>query len=75
MTARTGAKAGCAVQNAGIDPGRLTNYQKLQREMAYLERKSDPRVAREERQRWKTTEKSLRASAQWRPKKSPGLSE
>jgi len=62
------SEPGCAVQNAAIDPRRLANYQKLQRELAYLDRKSDPRVAREEQQRWKTIEKSLRASARWQKK-------
>src|SRR5262249_1881341 len=51
---------GCAVLSAGLDSGRLSNYHKLQRELAYLDRKSDLRVAREERSRWKAIEKSMR---------------
>ncbi len=50
---------GCAVQGQ-LDGERLANYQKLQREGAYLERKFDGRLAREERQRWKSIQKSLR---------------
>jgi len=50
---------GCAVQTQ-LDEERLSNYHKLQRELAYLDRKSDGRLAREERQRWKSIEKSLR---------------
>jgi ribosome biogenesis GTPase len=57
----------CAVQSAELDPGRLTNYRKLQRELVYLARKSDRRFSREQRQRWKTIEKSLRSH----PKRDP----
>ena len=55
------AEPGCAVQNAGLDPGRLDNFRKMQREVGYLERKSNPRVAREERQKWKAIEKSVKS--------------
>jgi ribosome biogenesis GTPase / thiamine phosphate phosphatase len=51
---------GCAVQSAGLDAGRLSNYQKLQRELAYLERKSDYHLARKDRQRWKALQRSVR---------------
>jgi len=51
---------GCAVQGAQLDPGRMENYRKLQRELAYLDRQLDGRLAREERQRWKAIEKSIR---------------
>ncbi len=51
---------GCAVRAAELDPGRVGNYRKLQRELAYLERKQDARAAREERNRWKAIEKSVR---------------
>lgn len=40
---------GCVVQDE-LDQARLTNYRKLQHELAYLERKSDGALAREERQ-------------------------
>jgi len=56
------SEPGCAVRTAGIDE-RLANYQKLQRELAYLQRKSDAGAAREERQRWKLLEKSMRAAS------------
>src|SRR5215467_1170218 len=49
----------CAVRTQ-LDEERLSNYHKLQRELAYLDRRSDGRLAREERQRWKSMEKSLR---------------
>jgi len=51
---------GCAVLDAGLDSGRLSNYRKLQKELAYLDRKSDPKVAREARNRWKAIERSVR---------------
>jgi len=54
------SEPGCAVQDARLDPGRMENYRKLQRELAYLDRQSDNRLAREERQRWKAIEKSIR---------------
>jgi ribosome biogenesis GTPase len=40
------AEPGCAVTAAGIEPGRLANYLKMQRELAQLERKTDPKAAR-----------------------------
>ncbi len=47
----------CAVQSAlqegAIDPGRFENYQKLQRELAYLARRKDAFAERAERNRWK----------------------
>jgi ribosome biogenesis GTPase len=51
---------GCAVEAAGLDPGRLANYLKMQRELAHLERKVDPRLAKETRAKWKAIEKSVR---------------
>lgn len=62
------SEPGCAVRNGGIEPARLANYQKLQREVAYLERKSDPKAASEERRRWKSVERSMRAGYKWRKK-------
>lgn len=51
---------GCAVEAAGLEPARLANYLKMQRELAHLERKTDPRVARETRSKSKAIEKSIR---------------
>ena len=50
---------GCAVQSH-LDPERLSNYHKLQRELAHLARKSGGRLAHQERQRWKAIERSMR---------------
>jgi ribosome biogenesis GTPase len=51
---------GCAVEAAGLEPARLANYLKMQRELAHLERKVDPRLAKETRAKWKAIEKSVR---------------
>jgi len=48
---------GCAVIAAvgeTLEAARLEKYRKLQREQAYLERKTDARAAAAERERWKT---------------------
>jgi ribosome biogenesis GTPase len=55
---------GCAVE-AAIENGDLTNerfasYQKLQRELAYLERKNDQKAKLEEKAKWKKITKSMR---------------
>jgi ribosome biogenesis GTPase len=51
---------GCAVESARIDPARLENYRKMGRELSWLERKTDPRLAKETRARWSAIEKSVR---------------
>jgi ribosome biogenesis GTPase len=37
---------GCAVEAAGLEPARLANYLKMQREVAALEKKTGPRTGR-----------------------------
>jgi len=54
---------GCAVQ-AAIDDGRLTrdrfaSHEKLERELAHAERKTDARADAEYRKRWRTVHKEL----------------
>lgn len=63
---------GCAVQRAislynadatasgALDPKRLASYQKLQSELAYLERRQDQQAQLAEKQRWKQIHKQLR---------------
>lgn len=55
---------GCAVQQAlldgSLDKRRLRNYQKLQQELEYLNRKQDQRAALAEKERWKKIHKALR---------------
>ena len=41
------AEPGCAVLAAHLDSARLANYQKMQKELAHLERKTNPKLARE----------------------------
>lgn len=55
---------GCAVRQAVIDgqldPERLAAYHKLQRELAWLDRKQDKGFAAAEKKRWKTIHKAAR---------------
>ena len=61
------AEPGCAVK-AALDEGRLDeerwqSYQKLQRELAMLERKLDARAKSEERKKWRRFSKAQRKDA------------
>lgn len=51
---------GCALADSSIDPGRLENYRKLQRELDYLDRKLDKRLMSENKARWKVIHKAMR---------------
>jgi ribosome biogenesis GTPase len=67
-----GNEPGCAVREAletgALEHGRWKSYQKLQREVAHLERKED-RLAREvERRRWMSIHKAQRAGKKLRGK-------
>jgi ribosome biogenesis GTPase len=55
------AEPGCAVTAANLDPARLANYLKMQKELAHLDRKTDPRLAKENKSKWKAIEKSVRS--------------
>lgn len=46
---------------------RLANWRALQRELAWLERRSDARLMREERRKWASISKSMRGSNRIRP--------
>lgn len=54
----------CAVQNAlmdgTLDQGRYKNYQKMQRELAYLARKEDQKAQLAEKEKWKKITQSVR---------------
>jgi ribosome biogenesis GTPase / thiamine phosphate phosphatase len=54
------AEPGCAVTAAALDPARLANYQKMQKELAQLERKTNPRLGKEARAKGNVIEKSVR---------------
>lgn len=55
---------GCAVRRAledgNLDSSRFERYLELRRELRYLERRTDQRAAREERDRWKQIHKSMK---------------
>lgn len=55
---------GCAVQeaieNGILAEGRLASYNKLQRELAYIERKADKRAQSEEKKQWKSIHKQMK---------------
>jgi ribosome biogenesis GTPase len=55
------AEPGCAVTGANLDPARLANFQKMQKELAHLDRKTNPRLAKETRAKWSAVEKSVRS--------------
>jgi ribosome biogenesis GTPase / thiamine phosphate phosphatase len=54
---------GCAVRAAidegSLSPDRLASHRKLERELAYAERKGDARAEAEERKKWKAISKSV----------------
>jgi ribosome biogenesis GTPase len=54
------AEPACAVLSANLDPARLANFQKMQKELAHLERKTNPRLAKETRAKWNAIERSVR---------------
>jgi ribosome biogenesis GTPase / thiamine phosphate phosphatase len=58
------SEPGCAVKEALADgtlsADRWESYLKLQRELAHLERKLDPKLRSEERKRWAAMSKSYR---------------
>jgi ribosome biogenesis GTPase len=61
-----GAEPGCAVQAAldegTLDQARWESYVKLQRELAHLERKGDPRARSAERKKWTKIYKAHRTT-------------
>lgn len=58
------SEPGCAVLEAVgsglLDAARLESHRKLQRELAYFERRHDARAQSEQRRQWKAIERSLR---------------
>lgn len=60
-----GAEPGCAIREAvergALDPARLASYDKLQRELAYAERRQDEHAARDAQTRWKAMSTRMRA--------------
>jgi ribosome biogenesis GTPase / thiamine phosphate phosphatase len=62
-----GEEPGCAVRQAiadgSLEERRLSSWNKLQREAAYMERRINPEAARQEKQRWKKIHKAGTAAA------------
>jgi ribosome biogenesis GTPase / thiamine phosphate phosphatase len=69
---RHDGEPGCAVATAldagELDASRRDGLHKLEREIAAAERRRDPALAREERARWKTINRSLRTRSRVDPK-------
>ena len=67
------AEPGCAVQAAvaagALDEDRLAGFRKLQRELAHVERKEDPRARAAGRKVWASRSKALRAHLKSRERK------
>jgi ribosome biogenesis GTPase len=51
---------GCAVR-AEVDSGRYERWRALRAELSYLDRRDDPAALAEERRRWKSIAKTMRA--------------
>lgn len=51
-----------AVESGLLDAARLESHRKLQRELAYFERRHDARAQSEQRRQWKSIARSLRAN-------------
>jgi ribosome biogenesis GTPase len=62
---------GCAVQAAvergELDRSRLASYRKLQREIAFEERRFDPIARADDRRRWKKVKKEVQSRTRHRP--------
>jgi len=49
-----------ALEGGRLDGGRWGSFQKLEREIAHLDRSSDPEAQAEQKQRWKAIHKEQR---------------
>lgn len=56
----SGCKINEALANGDLEPARFENYQKMQRELCYLERKQDGGAAHAEKLKWKKIRKLAR---------------
>jgi ribosome biogenesis GTPase len=61
------SEPGCAVREAELDSGRVANYHKLQRELAYLDRQHDPRSALEHKRKLKRIMRAYEKQQRRRP--------
>ncbi|MEA2576947.1 MAG: ribosome biosis GTPase / thiamine phosphate phosphatase, partial [Chloroflexota bacterium] len=60
---RHGSEPGCAIRRAiedgTLDEGRLDGFRKLERELAFAERREDPRARAAEAKRWRQIHKDV----------------
>jgi ribosome biogenesis GTPase / thiamine phosphate phosphatase len=54
-----GCAVEAAIQKGQLEPERLENHSKLQAELRFQQRKMDPRVAREDKEKWKKIHKAM----------------
>nr|WP_324781868.1 ribosome small subunit-dependent GTPase A [Mesobacillus jeotgali] len=63
---------GCAVRSAisegHLDENRLVSYKKLQKELAYIDRKLDKKAQADEKKHWKNISKEVRHNAKYKRK-------
>jgi len=55
-----GCAIALAINHGRLQPERLENYRKLLAELRFQERKMDPRVARQDKEKWKKIHKAMR---------------
>ncbi len=63
-----GCAVGAAIETGDLEPSRLRSYDKLQRELAALARRGDPRLQAEARKKWRAVSKSYRERTRNNPK-------
>ncbi|MBT2677831.1 ribosome small subunit-dependent GTPase A [Bacillus sp. ISL-35] len=65
-----GNEPGCAVRSAidegRLDENRLASYKKLQKELAYIDRKMDKKAQAEEKRHWKNINKEIRQKTKYK---------
>jgi ribosome biogenesis GTPase / thiamine phosphate phosphatase len=55
-----------AVESGALEPNRLENYRKMQRELAHLARRQDALAERLQRNKWKKLTRMAREQAKWK---------
>jgi ribosome biogenesis GTPase len=65
-----GCAVGAALDDGTLDPARLAAFEKLEREAQAAERRRDPMLARQAKQRWRAVHMEQRTRAKHDPKRS-----
>jgi ribosome biogenesis GTPase len=55
-----------ALESGALDPERFESYRKLERELRSIEARSDKRVGRELKRRWRQRAREVRAERRYR---------